>query len=268
MPLVCITGDVHHNAGIFEGNFLKPKIPLAICNLRNSEYLYAREYANVAKDHLAKVTLFVTGKCLEKHNSFWKSLSKEKHVELGAHTYAMMPFYYRHLFFLKYFNSYYGPYFYQKIDIKKTLRAFETIGMRPRSWRTHGYWGNETTYKILGEYGFNVVSDMRMIGDLQVKMVKGSKNLKHISINVMTDDQIAEFYVKKNYAKVKQISKRLKESIFDGIKKKRDLVVQLHPKQQKLLDNYKTFETILERLSENGYSSLTMTELADKMHVH
>lgn len=266
MPLVCITGDVHHNPGIFEGDVLKPKILFPLCKMRSSEYLRAQEYSKIAKDHLAKVTLFVTGKCIEKHKSFWKSLSGEKNVELGAHTYAMMPFYYLHIFFLKYFNSYYGPYLYQKIDIEKTLCAFETIGVKPRSWRTHGYWGNETTYKILGEYGFKVVSDMRRIGNLQVKRVNGTENLKHIPINAVTDTLIEKFYLEKNYSKVKQLGKRFKESIFDGINKKRDLVVQLHPEQQKLLDNFKTFEAILERLSENGYSSLTMTELADNLH--
>lgn len=262
MPLVCITGDVHHDPGIFEGDVLRSKILFPLSMMRCSEYLCAQEYSKIAKDHLSNITLFVTGKSVEEHKSFWKSLSREKHVELGAHTYAMMPFYYLHIFFLKLFNSYYGPYFYQKIDIKKTLRAFEMIGVRPRSWRTHGYWGNETTYKILGEYGFKVVSDVCSVGDLQVKKVNGVGNLKHVSINAVTDGLIERFYLEKKYYKVKQLGKKFKESIFDGINKKRDLVVQLHPMCQKLLDNYKTFEVILNEFSENDYLSLTMTELA------
>lgn len=268
MPLVCITGDVHHDPGIFEGDVLRSKILFPLSTMRSSEYLLAQEYSKIAKDQLSNVTLFVTGKCIEEHKSFWKSLSREKHVELGAHTYAMMPFYYLHIFFLKFFNSYYGPHFYQKIDIEKTLRAFETIGVRPRSWRTHGYWGDETTYKILGEHGFKVVCDRRSVGELQVKRVNGTENLKHISINAADDNLIEKFYLEKKYSKVKQLGKIFKESIFDGINKKRDLVVQLHPVCQKLLDNYKTFEVILKQLSENDYLSLTITELADNSRAH
>jgi len=263
VPLVCITGDVHHDPGIFEGDILRSKILFPLSLMRSSEYLLAKEYSKIAKAYSSKVTLFVTGKCIEEHKSFWKSLSGEKNVELGAHTYAMMPFYYLRIFFKKLFNSYYGPSFYQRMDIEKTLRAFETIGVRPLSWRTHGYWGNETTYKILGEYGFKVVCDMRSVGELQVKKVNCIGNLKHISINAVDDNLIERFYLEKNYSKVRRLGKKFKESIFDGINKKRDLVVQLHPICQKLLDNYKTFEVILKRLSENDYSSLTITELAD-----
>jgi peptidoglycan/xylan/chitin deacetylase (PgdA/CDA1 family) len=262
LPLVCITGDIHHNLGIFEEGVRTLKVEHMRSELRNSEYLCAREYSEIAEDYATKVTLFVTGKCIEKHESFWESLSCKKHVELGGHMYAVMPIHF-HMLFKKLFNSYYGPYFYQEMDIKKTLQAFDRIGVRPRSWRTHGYWGNETTYKILGKYGFKAVSDLINIGDLQVKKVNGIGDLKHIPINIPPNGQIFKYYLQKNPQKIKKMGKKIRESILEGIKKKRDLVIQLHPICQKLLDNYETFKVILKNLSESNYLSLTITELAD-----
>jgi len=262
LPLVCVTGDVHHDLGIFEDTIQMLKVGHMRSELRNSEYLCASEYSEIAEDYATKITLFVTGKCLEKHESFWESLSCKQHVELGGHIYAVMPIHF-HMLFKKFFNSHYGPYFYQEMDIKKSLQAFNRIGVRPKSWRTHGYWGNETTYKILGKYGFKVVSDFVNIGDLQVNKVNGTGDLKHIPINTLPDDKIWDFYLKKNPQKIKKVGEKIRESISDGVKKKRDLVIQLHPICQKLLDNYETFKVILKQLSENNYSSLTITELAD-----
>lgn len=263
MPFVCLTGDVHHDCRP-KYDFRKSEFLEIQSRTRRWEYRTAEEYWTIANHHDFGVTLFVTGKSIEEHEAYWESLSKKKGIELGAHTYAAMPFDYLHALFGKTIKSYYGPYIYQRIDIKKTLAAFNRIHLRPLSWRTHGYWGNRTTNNLLSEFGFKVVSDNCRMGTLQMEPFGKNGNLKQVPINVLPDDRIFGFYCNKDYENMRREGKKVKDSILNGIAKKRDMVVQLHPICMRILDNCQTYEQILNRLSENNYLSLTMTALSEK----
>ena len=260
MPIVCLTGDIHHD-GRPKHDFRKSK-SLEIKSMTLTwEYQTAEEYWKLANQYNFATTFFVTGKCIEEHESYWKSLSKRNGVELGAHTYAAMPLGLLHGVFNRTIKSYYGPYIYQRIDIKQTLAAFNRIHLRPLSWRTHGYWGNITTNNILSEFGFKVVSDKCQLGPLKPEKF-GKNNLIQVPINVHPDDKIFGFYCSSDPGNMQLEGKRVKESILDGIGKKRDLVVQLHPDNMRILDNYQTFKKILKSLSGNNYSSMTISSLA------
>jgi peptidoglycan/xylan/chitin deacetylase (PgdA/CDA1 family) len=262
MPVVCITGDVHHNNGVLESPVKSFKVLTVKDDERNQEYKAAEEYTEIVEDHDFTTTLFVTGKSVTQHRGFWQKLSHHPHVELGGHTYAAMPYYYLHLFFSKVFHSYYGPYLYQKMDIKKTCQAFASIGLRPVSWRTHRYCGCGTTYKLLNEYGFKVVSDIRKRGALEVRKVHG---LTHVAINTMTDDLVFPYYLKDERKKVQRLSGRLERTLRRDIAKRRDLVINLHPICQKILNNFGFFEKVMRELSDHDYLSVTISDLAKSM---
>jgi len=244
MPRVCITGDVHHDLGF--------NIVLDI--------EAAREYIKIVQKFNSKATLFVTGLCIAKNRQFWETIPPE--IELGGHTYsAWSPKIFRkkivHGFYEMVFGTEYGPYLYQYYDILRTVKSFEKINVRPVCWRTHAYAGNENTKKILPKFGFNIISDKIAEGE---KIVIAKGNLISVPINTHNDDDIPKFFVEGEKGEMKKEGEKVKNSIFNLIEQKWDIVAQLHPICMKVLDNFESFETILKTLRDNNYSFCTLTE--------
>jgi len=243
MPFASITGDVHHHIGY---SFTK------------KEHLLAERYAQIIREHEAKATLFVTGKCIERERDFWiKLLSTHNHIELGGHTYSALKPDILHSVFKQFFNSRYGPYFYQYADISKTTNALKKLGIAPMSWRTHSYQGDANTFQILQKLGFTVVSDLIMPGQLRILKV-GS--LYHIPVNVRPDDAIYIHLLKGDYPQVKVEGRRIKEGIHNSILRGHDIVAQLHPSSMKLLDDFNTLTEILDMLRQHNYTFIKLSE--------
>jgi hypothetical protein len=257
MPIACITGDVHHYLGHHA--------------VERDEHRFAAEYVQLLTRHSMKVTLFVTGKCISQHRDFWHELSTDGQIELGAHTYSAFkdPFYPPLAFFsralmnIPWFDrikdsmiSLWRLYYY--LDVKKTVHAFESIGIKPKAWRTHSYKGRPELYQILEKIGFNVISDIR---EKRLIFVRNGKLLA-IPITEPPDDDIASFYFKGKIEQMKREGEKLRVSVFESMRKKRNLVVQLHPLHMKLLDNFETLIAITNELDRSGYCTLTMSELA------
>lgn len=245
MPRVCITGDVHHDIGFA---------------LEESEVSATADYIKILNIYNSKATLFVTGKCIDNDREFWSDVSKN--VELGGHTYsAWSPKIFHkklvHGFYGKVFGTEYGPYLYQYYDIRRAVKSFRKINIKPVCWRTHAYASNENTRKILPKFGFKIISDEIVEGK---KIMIDKENLITVSINTHNDDDIFKFFTEEREERMKEEGERVINSIFNLITQKEDIVAQLHPMCMQVLDNFKTFEIILETLHDNNYSFCTLKE--------
>ena len=240
--IVCITGDVHHNIHK---------------DVEVDEVEAAKEYINILKNKGVRATLFVTGKCIDENKKFWYDTSKKEYIELGAHTYYAFTF--LNKVFDKVLKSPYGPYLYQYFDCWKTVNAFKKIRVKPISWRTHSYAGDENTEKILPKFGFRITSDRVTPGEFYIHAHNG---LLDVPISILNDDDIMSLH--RRYANRHSITAK-GEEIVDSIKMMTNLdsliVTQLHPVCMKVLDNFNTFKEIINILKSKEYVFTTIREL-------
>ena len=181
--IAVVTGDVHHSLGRSQRD--------------KHEYLLALKYAEIAYSMNARITLYVTGKCVNDHTRFVKKLLEDygEHVELGGHTYwafheiPWLPKTLHGLLFPLLGFEYYGPRRLQELDIRKTVKVFkEALGVRIKSWRTHAYQGTPTTYEILDSLGFTSVSDKFSLFKPRVKRI--GTNLHQVYMTIPSDDLV------------------------------------------------------------------------------
>lgn len=243
MSIVAVTGDVHHYLGNHP--------------LEKKEYTFAKEYLSILSDFSASGTLFITGKEINNHKKYWKNLIEKYNLEIGGHTYfGLQPptlFYiYKHLF--QQFNLTYGPTLYQLMDISLTVNSFKNAKIPIKSWRTHGYRGDKITEKLLPEFGIRYVTEL--------KKIKSQTLLNFPIFNYPDDHIFLSILLDKKYDPDEEI-KKVKKSIMKGIKKGRDMVLQLHPGSMKVYDDFKFFKNIIEKLEEEDYEFKMISEMAD-----
>ena len=256
--IACITGDVHHYIG-------DPNSEEKAWG--RIEYRCAKEYSEVLESLGARGTLFVTGKCVDEHPDVFKEISKIEGIELGGHTYHALRFSpflsslevrgvnfgaLHHYIFYLLCGSFYGPRFYQKSDILKTIEAFKKIGVRIRSWRTHCYSGNSITFSILDELGFVAVSDRK--GE-EFNVSKEIGNLYQITVTGPTDGVV------KPQSDNLEYRRKFWKFLARQIKKEKSMVLQLHPKRQKMLDEFNNLRKVITTLQKEGYELLTISEV-------
>jgi len=245
--MIYLTGDVHTT---LPGHWEQ--------KIAGKEIDSARRYLEILKKYHLKSTLFLNGKCLEEDREKIKELLNYD-VEIGGHTYdnfghrgAIKSYIYR-----KIWGCIYGSFSYQKRDIKKTKRAFEMLGIKMQSWRTHSFGSNEDTYRILREEGVRFVSDT--LGEIKPFEKNG---IIHLPMNIPVD------VVTVSYGELKPESRnpfasctkgRIKpEEWFEIIKKrviyneknKIDSILLIHPITMKVLDDFRLFEEIAKFLSK------------------
>ena len=238
---VCITGDVHH--------------PVNKSWWNKNQVKFAHEYIDILDQYDAKATLFITGKCVEtpENESFFRGVKTNRNIELGGHTYSALRPQFLHKIFLKLFSSYYGPRFYQRWDIERTLQSFKKYDINIRVWRTHAYAGDNTTYSLLSELGFMAVSDIRQICEPDVKEIEG---LKHVIITMPPDEPIERY----SHELREDWKKELWKILEHEIENKKDIVFNLHPKHMKMLDDFKTFHQVIHCFKEAKYSFMKISE--------
>jgi len=246
--IVCITGDVHH--------------PLSSNWWDRNEVRFAEEYVEIINSFKVKATLFITGKCIKNNKKTFKSISRNyDNIEFGGHTYyafKILPYippkYFAALSKLI-IGSSYGPKFWQKMDIAKTVNAFKEIGINIKVWRTHSYAGDKITYSILNNLGITVVSDKRRLCNFKIKKEIG--NLYHLYITMPMDELITPDSYEDNQEWIESMWK----IINCEIRKKANIVFNLHPKRMKMLDDFETFEDIIKVLKRAKYKFFTVSDV-------
>ena len=243
-PIVCVTGDVHHDLGDADPKYSK------------NEHLYADEYQKVLEKHGGSGTYFVTGKCLDENLSFWENFAA-RNVEIGGHTYwAFRPRLVLRLNSI-FFRSIYGGRKYKEIDISKCFEAFSKIGVKMRVWRTHTYLRSHYAYSLLANRGVKIISDIRQ-RDLELIELNGQI---HVPITCLNDDKIHMFHCYGDGIEMVHEWDRIEKDILGRIMKKDDIVILLHPVTMKILDNFHSFEKIVVALKKNGYRFVTISQL-------
>ncbi len=246
MPSIAITGDVHH----YLGNHPKEK----------NEHFFTEEYVEIISQEEIKATLFVTGKSIEQHQKHWHSLSKDYPVEFGGHTYyAFQPssIFYAYKDLLGRFGHTYGPVLYQLMDISKTVKAFEKADIPINSWRTHGYRGDKVTGKLLPDFGIKYVSELKMVP---------SEELINLPITCYPDDHVfLSSLIQKKYDPEREM-KKVKESIFEAIEQRKDVILQLHPSSMRVYDDFSSLKQIIKKLKDAGYEFETISSLGEKIN--
>lgn len=148
--MLFVTGDVHHESLGTRDQ----------AHLSRSEIRLARKYADIAGRHGVVVTLFVSGKTAREDPAGVAELAGMDHVEVGGHNWNCFQPSGVHRLSELLLGTYYGPTRYQRWDVRRTLDALETVtGVRPRSWRSHAFVGDERTDEVLAEAGIEVVSN-------------------------------------------------------------------------------------------------------------
>ena len=135
--MIFITGDVHSKKfSNWEQEGFGPNVKTAL------------EYLKILKKYNLSATLFINGICLDKEKEEVEKLLNYD-VELGGHTYDNFGDKGNFFMKIKYyflrmrFGCNYGSYNSQKKDIEKIKKAFEKLGLKMTSWRTHSYSSNE-----------------------------------------------------------------------------------------------------------------------------
>ncbi len=242
--MIYLTGDVHSR---IKENWEQ--------KISGNELDAAKRYLEILKRNKLSSTLFINGKCLDESPEKVKELLKYD-VEIGGHTYdnfgnfGIIKSYINR----KLFGCVYGSKRFQKKDIKKTKKAFENFGLEMKSWRTHAFNSNRTTFRILKENNIKYVSDL--IGDIKPH----GEKIIHVPINIPVDVvTIAYGETKpenrnpfasctKGRIKAEEWFEIIKKRIVDNEKNKIDSVLLIHPITMKVLDDFELFEKIAKFL--------------------
>ncbi len=263
--MICLTADVHHFLGT-PGQLM----------YKDSESKLAKKYLEIAKKYNLKVTLFITGKAFKEDKEDIKKILNFSNMEIGGHTWSAFRPIWIHKIFKLLTGSVYGPCFYQKSDIRKTLFIIEEkTGARPVSWRTHAYESDENTLKILEREGIKIVSDELSVTDYWPKKMNSSDVIS-LPINVMPDHEHVYYGPERRMRKQMNLKKvdvftnkaYSIDRYFDIIKSQIVKInkaggvatLLLHPQCMWLSDKFRTFEKICRFIAENGYETIWCRE--------
>jgi hypothetical protein len=153
---VCLTGDVHHMSMETRDQ----------AYMDRTEVEAAIEYAEIAAKYDVPVTLFCTGKCIEEEPDRMERLARMENVELGGHNYWAFttPIHKGWRVVEKAtggrVGSWMGPRPFQAYEIRKTVSAFDEIGVSITCWRDHAYRYDQYTNELLATNGVTHASDI------------------------------------------------------------------------------------------------------------
>lgn len=246
--MIYLTGDVHER---ISGSWEQEAIS-------SNDLLPTIKYLEILKKYKIKSTLFLNGILLNKYPKEVKKIL-EFDVEIGGHTYNNFNNIGRikSFIFRKFFGGNYGSKHFQKKDIIKTRKAFEKIGLKMSSWRTHSFSSNKNTFKLLEREGVKFVSDLTG----QISPFEKNKII-HVSINIPVDQNTIAFgkfrpenrdplaSCVKSRIEPEEWFEILKKRVVSNEKNKIDSIILIHPTTMKVLDNFKLFEEVAKFLSK------------------
>ena len=189
--MICLTGDIHHS-GFRYREFPNPRLEDVPSERRpyvsESEADVAGEYLSIARDAGLKVTFFVTGLALRRDRAAMAALGAGPGLEIGGHTYRAFEPMRLHDWFRRFAGSYYGPAWFQRWDVKRTLAIIRRrLGVPAVTWRTHAYASDRTTWRVLEALGVRVLSDRVDLDVIGPQTLAG--RLVSLPINVLPDHE-------------------------------------------------------------------------------
>lgn len=175
--MIVLTGDLHHTSLATRDQELLPE----------TEPETAVTYARIAARHGVKTTLFVTGRTAAEEPAPLRKVLAEGNVELGGHGYyARSPRWLYGGVFHRLLGNGNGPAWYQDWEIRRTIGTIRgAFGVRIRSWRDHGYYHDDHTYRALERNGISVVSDE--VGPARSGPTRVGPKLCSLPVNTLPD---------------------------------------------------------------------------------
>jgi len=262
--MICLTGDVHDMS-------LKTKDQIY---LSGTEVDSANRYLQIAEEHDVNITLFITGRCVDEEPSKIREISKNDNTELGGHTYNCFRPEILYKFSNKFLGLRNGPAFMQKRDIRKTISVFKTsLGLKPLSWRDHGYRHDRNTVRMLKKTGIRFFSDEVTPDCTRPFEID---DMCHVPINVLPDhdyiyhgSRMPGTFNENNLLSRPFRSKGM--SVDDWFRVVKEQVKKItssgglatilaHPACMEISDNFKTFEHLCGFLSE--YETIKMKDIS------
>lgn len=257
---VCLTGDVHHMS----------------LETRDQEYMdrteveAALEYAEIAGEHDVPVTLFVTGKAAKEEPERVRTLAAMDHVEIGGHNYWAFstPI---HKLSRGLTGSWNGPRRFQAWEIRRTLDAFEAVGVTVTAWRDHAYRHDENTAALLADRSITHFSDvvgpderLRRTDGLTVVPVNTPPDHEHVyhafrTPEFVDGDEFSGPFGDESYA-VDEWRNWVIDAIQDRTAAGTPATVLAHPSCMALADDLDAFERLCDHIAENN-EPVHLTEL-------
>lgn len=252
---VCLTGDVHHM-----GMHTRDQE-----HLDRTEVETAIEYAEIAADHDLPVTLFCTGKCVAESPALMRDLAAMEHVELAGHDYWAFttPVHDAWRALGKVtggrLGSWNGPRRFQAHEIRKTIAAFDELGVRIASWRDHAYRHDRHTADLLAANGITHFSDpvepggsVRRDGDLTVVPVNTPPDHEHVYHAFRTPEYVAADDFSGPFGADSRDPHAWADWVLDHVEdclaEGRTATILAHPACMHLADGFDAFEELCARL--------------------
>jgi len=255
--MIYITGDVHSKRQYtWEQKEHGPNLKTAL------------DFLKILKKYKIRSTLFINGICLDEETEDVKKLL-DYEVELGGHTYnsfGKMNIFKSYIY-RKIWKCIYGPERYQIKDILKTRKAFEKLGLKMLSWRTHCYSSNETTFRLLKEQGVRYVSDL--LGKQQPFEKNG---LIHLPINTPPDENTMALGplrpenrdpfagCTKGRIMPSEWLEIVKKRIIENEKNQKASVLLTHPATMAYIKDYWLLKELAEFIKKNKYPTVYIRE--------
>jgi len=267
-PAICLTGDVHH-----VGMDTRDQ-----AHLDGTEVEAAIEYAEIAAAYGVPVTLFCTGKCIEEDPEGMATLASMDGVELGGHNYWAFttPVHDAWRALGKVtggrVGSWMGPRRFQAHEIRRTVAAFEALGVRIASWRDHAYRHDDHTVDLLADHGITHFSDavepggnVRAQSGLTVVPINTPPDHEHVYHAFRTPEFVAEDDFSGPFGDDSRSPDEWVEWVLDHVERRREAgdvaTVLAHPACMELADGLAAFEGLCERLAALDCGAVTMSSV-------
>jgi peptidoglycan/xylan/chitin deacetylase (PgdA/CDA1 family) len=267
-PAICLTGDVHHM-----GMDTRDQ-----AHLDGTEVEAAVEYAEIAADHGIPVTLFCTGKCIAEEPGRMAELAAMETVELAGHNYwgFTTPVHDAWRALGKVtggrVGSWMGPRRFQAHEIRKTVAAFEDLGVRIASWRDHAYRHDGHTADLLASHGITHFSDavepggsVREQSGLTVVPINTPPDHEHVYHAFRTPEFVAGDDFSGPFGTESREPDEWVEWVLDHVERRREAgdvaTVLAHPACMELADGLAAFAELCERIAAMDAEAVSMSSV-------
>ncbi|MFB6201878.1 MAG: hypothetical protein ABEI98_07690, partial [Halorhabdus sp.] len=186
-------------------------------------------------------------------------LAEMEHVEIGGHNYWAFdtPV---HKGWRAITGSWNGPRPFQRWEIRKTIAAFEELGIEITAWRDHAYRHDKHTKELLADEGITHFSDpVEPEGEVReedeiVVPINTPPDHEHVYHAFRTEKFVAEIDFEGPFGNESQNAEDwlmwVRDAIADAVGNDQPATVLAHPSCMDIADGLATFEELCAHVAE------------------
>lgn len=264
---VAITGDVHHMSMETRDQ----------AYLDGTEVEAAIKYAEIAAEFDVPVTLFCTGKCVSEEPDRMAELAAMDNVELGGHDFwaftTPVHAVWRALARVTSgrIGSWNGPRYFQAHEIRRTIAAFENLGVEIACWRDHAYRHDQHTADLLAAHGITYFSNVvepdglvRREGELIIVPINTPPDHEHVYHAFRTPGSAAVEEFTGPFGTDSRSALDWCDWVLEHVADHRaageTATILAHPACMRLADEFETFRDLCSILREE-YATVALSEV-------